>query len=263
MKTWYLLVFALLFVCYKTEAFNDTIMVSPDDTLLLVCIKAETNLYPVQVQHAFSYEDSNKVVCSISQADDISALTLAVNTVNNAMTDMNNLFTVVTIIIGVVTLLVAVVGLLGFHDVRKDVNEHKKKVNIEIDVWRDTWKKETEILNKKNEKLERIQSLNNQYSQRLSTWILSNTYAIAEAKGGSTEQGRKLMEKSILNYYLMKLYLSKDKHEIDGCINYIKMKGGKEEIEHLQFIVDNDLDKDKINKASKAIGYIQGRLSSN
>lgn len=41
----------------------------------------------------------------------------------------------------------------------------------------------------------------------------------------------------------------------------IKTKGGIEVIEYLQFIVDNDIDKYKRDKASEAIGYIKGRFS--
>lgn len=254
MKTNFLVVLLILIVgCLSAETLNDTVQATPGDTLSVVCIEPKIHEEVGLIKSTCQCEDCNRIVDSISNADDISTLTLAVNTVNNALTDMNNLFTVVTIIIGIVTLLVAVVGLLGFHDVRKDVNEHKKKVYEEIDIW----KIEAENLKKKIKEIEKTQTLNNQYIQRINQWIYNNANAIAQANGVSTTQGRNLMKQSTLNYYFMKLFLSKDKHEIDSCINFIKTQGGKEAIEYLKFIVDNEPDEYKRIKSSEAIGYIK------
>lgn len=257
--------FALIVVSLRLEAQCSTVVASPGDTIIVVCSKTETVKDSDQVQMNCCCKDSNRTNNSPLQSNDLNALTVAVNTVNNVLDDMNTLFTVVAVIISIVTILVAVIGLFGIHDIRKDVEEYKEKLSTlkeTINEKIDLWQKEEKILKEKNEKIERVQTLNNQYLQKINQWMLNNTYSIADTPGENTVQGRDLMAKSILNYYLMKLYLSNDKHEIDGCINYIKNKGGENEIEHLQFIVDNDPDKYKCDKTSMAIGYIKGRMSS-
>lgn len=258
MKTKYLYVLLVLcLICFKAEATNDTILISPDDTIIVVCHTKEVTHAPFSSLPTCLCEDSNKIFGSEMHPDDISTLTLAVNTVNDVLSDMNTLFTVVTIILSVITVLVAVVGLLGIHDIKKDVEKHKKDVGVKID----NLINEAETLKKRNKTIEKAQKLNNQYLQKVNQWMLKNAYSIANTNGGKSVQSQNSMEESMLSYYLMKLLLSKDHHEIDGCINYIKTKGTLNEIEHLQFIVDNDLDKYKRDKASEAIGYIRGRFS--
>lgn len=255
MKTRY--IFVLILLCFNVKVLGEIITASPGDTIIVVNQGADALTDSLQDPYPCIYEDTI-INISSSHSDDVATLTLAVNTVNNALSDMNTLFTVVTIIISIITVLVAVIGLFGIHDLRKEVNEHKKETNIKIGAWNT----ESERLKKQNEKIEKAQTLNNQYLQKVNQWMLDNAYAIADSQGTNTNQSRNLMEKSMLNYYLMKLYLSNDIHEIDGCINYIKTKGGKEEIEHLRFVVDNDSDKYRCDKAGEAIGYIQGRISS-
>lgn len=170
---------------------------------------------------------------------------------------INNLYTRDNIIIASVSLVLLLFGFIGLRSIKERIEDFKKEIDAEKQ-----FRNEAEKLNKKFEEIEKVQTLNNQYLQKINQWMLSNAYSIADIPGGNTTIGRDMMEKSILNYYLMKLYLSNDKHEIDGCINYIKNKGGENEIEHLQFIVDNDPDKYKCDKTSMAIGYIKGRISS-
>ena len=259
MKTRFLFIVLVLFaLCFKLEAQSRIVLASSGDTIMVVCVETETLRDSAQTQSSCLYRNHNKVDSSFSHSDKISILTLATNTVNNVLTEFNNLFAMVTIIVGIITMFVAIVGLWGFHNIRKEVNDNRENVNKKIEAW----EKEAEKLKKKNEEIEKVQILNNQYLQKINQWMLANAYSIADTPGGNTTQGRDMMRKSILNYYLMKLFLSRDKHEIDGCINYIKTKGGKDEIEHLQFIVDNDTDKYKSDRASEAIGYIQGRISS-
>ena len=251
---------ALTVVCNKTVALNDTVLVTKGDTLLLICLNTEDQKDSAHIHPPYQCKATNDSASSSSYPDDVSALTLAVNTVNNVLDDMNTLFTVVTILISIITLFVAVVGLFGFHDMKNEIKNYKEEINMELA----TWKTETDKLKKKNEAIEKVQTLNNQYLQKINQWMLTNaySYAAADVPGGTSTQGRDLMEKSILNYYLMKFYLSKDRHEIDGCINYIKEKGGEEVIEYLQYVVDNDLDEYKSSRANIAIGYIKGRLAS-
>lgn len=187
---------------------------------------------------------------SFPSSEETSALTALINTINNLYTRDN-------IIIACVSLVMLLFGFIGLRSIKERIDDFKKEIDSEKEL-RDA----AEKLNKKYEEIEKVQTLNNQYLQKINQWMLANAYSIADTPGGNTTQGRDLMGKSILNYYLMKLFLSRDKHEIDGCINYIKTKGGKDEIEHLQFIVDNDTDKYKSDRASEAIGYIQGRISS-
>ena len=187
---------------------------------------------------------------SFPSSEETSALTALINTINNLYTRDN-------IIIACVSLVMLLFGFIGLRSIKERIDDFKKEIDSEKEL-RDAAAK----LNKKYEEIEKVQTLNNQYLQKINQWMLANAYSIADTPGGNTTQGRDLMGKSILNYYLMKLFLSRDKHEIDGCINYIKTKGGKDEIEHLQFIVDNDTDKYKSDRASEAIGYIQGRISS-
>lgn len=187
---------------------------------------------------------------SFPSSEETSALTALINTINNLYTRDN-------IIIACVSLVMLLFGFIGLRSIKERIDDFKKEIDSEKEL-RDA----AEKLNKKYEEIEKVQTLNNQYLQKINQWMLANAYSIADTPGGNTTQGRDLMGKSILNYYLMKLFLSRDKHEIDGCINYIKTKGGKDEIEHLQFIVDNDIDKYKRDRASGAIGYIQGRVSS-
>lgn len=187
---------------------------------------------------------------SFPSSEETSALTALINTINNLYTRDN-------IIIACVSLVMLLFGFIGLRSIKERIDDFKKEIDSEKEL-RDA----AEKLNKKYEEIEKVQTLNNQYLQKINQWMLANAYSIADTPGGNTTQGRDLMGKSILNYYLMKLFLSRDKHEIDGCINYIKTKGGKDEIEHLQFIVNNDTDKYKFDKASEAIGYIQGRVSS-
>lgn len=187
---------------------------------------------------------------SFPSSEETSALTALINTINNLYTRDN-------IIIACVSLVMLLFGFIGLRSIKERIDDFKKEIDSEKEL-RDA----AEKLNKKYEEIEKVQTLNNQYLQKINQWMLANAYSIADTPGGNTTQGRDLMGKSILNYYLMKLFLSRDKHEIDGCINYIKTKGGKDEIEHLQFIVDNDTDKYKRDRASEAIGYIQGRVSS-
>lgn len=256
MKTKYL--YALLILCLfciKADAKNDTILTSPDT--IVVCHTKDITNAPLSSQQTCLSEDSKKVDSSEMHPDDISALTLAVNTVNDVLSDMNTLFTVVTIILSVITVLVAIVGLLGVHDIKKDVEKHKDNVSIKID----NLIGEAKTLKRRNEAIEKVQNLNNQYLQKVNQWMLKNAYSIANTNGGKSVQSQNLMKESMLYYYMMKLLLSKNHHEIDGCINYIKTKGTLNEIEHLQFIVDNDPDKYKRDKASEAIGYIRGGFS--
>ena len=243
MKTRFLFVlFALIVMGHKIEAKNDTILTSPGDTIIILRVEAEVLKDSVQVQPNCSCIDSNRVTSPNSYPDDVSALTLAVNSANNVLTGE-------TILVGILTLLVAILGLFGYRRFIKKVDEAKKAA---------------EDLKKKNEKIEKIQSLNNQYLQSINQRILNNADAIAEAIGErNLERGKYLKEKSMVNYYLMKLYLSTDKTdktEIDDCINYIKTQCSEEIINHLQFIIDNDPYKYKKNKASEAIGYIRARV---
>lgn len=170
---------------------------------------------------------------------------------------INNLYTRDNIIIASVSLVLLLFGFIGLRSIKERIEDFKKEIDAEKQ-----FRNEAEKLNKKFEEIEKEQTLNNQYLQKINQWMLNNAYSMADTPGGDTTQGRDLMGKSILNYYLMKLYLSNDKHEIDGCNSYIKNKGGENEIEHLQFIVDNDPDKHKRDRASEAVGYIKGRISS-
>jgi hypothetical protein len=184
-------------------------------------------------------------VDDMSYSDGISTLTLVTEAIDDMFNRANTFFTIISIAIA---LAVALMGFFGF----RSIDKVKAKAEEELKLINDQ--------NKRYDVIEKAQALNNQYLQRVNQWMLKNAYSIANINGGKSVQSQNLMEESMLYYYLMKLYLSKDQHEINGCIDYIKTKGSIEVIEHLQFIVDNDTDKDKIEKASKAIGYIQGRI---
>ncbi len=88
--------------------------------------------------------------------------------------------------------------------------------------------------------------------------MYENTNNIAQVN--SSEYAKNSMNKAFLNFYLIKLHLCDDKPGINECISRIKYKGGEDEIEALQLIVDNDMNKYKKEKAIEAIGYIRARL---
>lgn len=220
--------------------------------LLAICINTTaTNVSDTVQSQTISVSIDTLNNGSFPSSEETSALTVLINTINNLYTRDN-------IIIASVSLVLLLFGFIGLRSIKERIEDFKKEIDGEKQ-----FRNEAEKLNKKFEEIEKEQTLNNQYLQKINQWMLNNAYSMADTPGGDTTQGRDLMGKSILNYYLMKLYLSNDKHEIDGCINYIKNKGGENEIEHLQFIVDNDPDKYKCDKTSMAIGYIQGRISSN
>ena len=238
MKTISFFISLILFVvCYKAEAKSDTVLTSIGDTLIVIGLNSANSLDSIQQQPTCLQDNYNKTDKANLHSDDISALTLAVNTVNNG-------FTVVTIVVGIVTLIVAIAGLFGYRSIIKKVD---KTIY------------EAKNLKKRNEKIEKTQTLNNQYMQSINRWILDNANDIAEAKGPDSISGKELKNKSMINYYLMKLYLSSDETNIEQCINYIKNQGDANVIKDLQFIVDNDPDKKKSNKASEAIGFIRGK----
>ena len=231
----------LIFTGFRAAAKSNVVMISPSDTLIVVSIKSGTIMDSAQQQPICLSEDlNNRVDSSAPNSDIVSALTFAVNSANNVLTGE-------TIVVGILTLLVAYVGLFEYHRIIRKVNETQN---------------EARILKEKNKEIEKFQSLYKQYMQCINTWILENADAIAEANGADSKYGHYLKNKSSINHNLMKLYLSTDETEIGKCISYIKTKGGKEEITYLQFIVDNDLNKYKRDKASEAIGYIRGRLMS-
>lgn len=267
MKTRYLFVLlALILMDFRAEATNGTIRIYPYDTLLVVCTETNHQNNSVQVQLSCLCDKSH--ICDMSYSDGISTLEYVRNEIDGMINDAILILTIISIFIA---LAIPIAGFFGFHsigkvktEIIKDVNEHKTKVEKELEKSQneiENWKNEAKILKKKNETIEKVQNLNNQYLQKVNQWMLNNAYTIANTDGGKSAQSQNLMEESMLNYYLMKLYLSKDQHEINGCIDYIKTKGGTEVIEHLKFIVDNDTDKYKRDKTSEAIGYIRGRFS--
>lgn len=237
MKTRFILVLITLLVVFYKEANSNTVLTSSGDTQMVASLNEDT-LFDTGQQQACIWEDSYRVGSSKSNSDEVSAFTLAANTVNNG-------FTVVTEVVGILTLVVALFGLFGYLEL-------KKKVAKAI--------KEAKILKEKNENIEKKQILNNQYLQKINEWILDNADTIAETNGSGSELGKNLKNKSMINYNMMKLYLSTDEKEILECFNYIKMKGTLNEIDPLQFIVDNDPNKYKSDKASEAIGYIRARI---
>ena len=219
--------------------------------LFTVCFNAKsTNVVDTAQLHNNGISTDALKNSSFPSSEETSALTALINTINNLYTRDN-------IIIASVSLVILMFGYMGYRSMNERIEGFKNEIDAEKEL-----RDEAEKMNKKYEEIVKVQTLNSQYLQKINQWMLANTYAIADTPGINTNHSRNLMEKSMLNYYLMKLFLSNDIHEIDGSINYIKTKGGKEEIEHLRFIVDNDSDKYRCDKAGEAIGYIQGRISS-
>lgn len=248
------ILFTLAIICFRAKASNDTIIKLPNDTLVVVCAESDCLNDSIQIQSNCMRDNIH--VSDLSYSDGISTLTLVIEAIEDMFNRVNIYVTIISVII-------ALAGFFGIGSIKSKIKKLEKSIQDTKDEAKKSMlelKEEASKLKIENVAIEKVQTLNNQYIQKVNQWMLYNAYTIANTIGGESIQSRNLMEESMLNYYLMKLYLSKDQHEINGCINYIKTKGGIEVIEHLQFIVDNDTDKDKIEKASKAIGYIQGRI---
>ncbi len=265
---------------------NHTITLSPDGALYLTNCQTDTSV--------------------AVQSERVSELTLVVNGINNILTSTNNIMTLWALVVSILTLLLAALGLIGYHELKKEVKEQTKGQQDQLNALRQEFDKKiaeykqefdkkiaeykqesdkkiaeyrqetdkkiaeyerkiddclktTEEIRRNYAKIENKQSLSNLYMQRINQWMYENTNNIAQVSG--SDSAKDIMNKAFLNYYLMKLHLCDDKTGIDECISRIKYKGGEDEIEALQLIVDNDMNKYKKEKAIEAIGYISGRLS--
>ena len=265
MKTRYL--FSLIVwmaVCINVEAKNDTIKVFPNDTILVTCAEVAHPNGSSIVQSAYMC-DNTRGNEFFSCSDGVSILTLVENAINNLYARDN-------LIVAIISLTVVVMGFWGVRsfktareelsDITKEQGSLIERYGNEVNQTIATLNEEAKNLKEKYEEIEKKQSLNNQYMQRINQWMLYNANAIAETAGGGSNTSRDLMAQSQVYYYLMKLFLTDDQHGIDGCINFIKTKAGQEEIEHLKFIVDNDTNVYKKQKAGEAIGYIRGRITN-
>lgn len=247
MKTRYLFsLLVLMALCINVEGKNGTIKVFPNDTLLVTGVSVA---YPNDSSVVQSSCMSNSTLGdeSLSYSDGVSTLTLVINTINNLYT-RENLF------IAMMALVVALIGFFGFRSF-KSARENLDNTSLKI-------KEETEKLKRKNEEIEKVQLLNNQYMKSINEWMLHTVRSVAEVAGGDTDTGKNMLAQSHVNYYLMKLFLTTNQQEIDACINYIKTQAEEDVIEHLQFIVDNDINEYKKQKAAEAIGYIRGRITN-
>ena len=113
MKTRFLFVLvAFIYVSFRADAISKTIVISPSDTLIVISLKEEVVMDSVQQQPADLNEDSIKSDITNSNIDDVSAFTLAANTVNNG-------FTMITVIVGILSFFVAIVGLFGYYELKK------------------------------------------------------------------------------------------------------------------------------------------------
>lgn len=250
--------------CIKVKGENGTIKIFPNDTLLVTCVSVA---YPNDSSIVQSSCISNSTLGdeSLSYSDSVSTLTLIINAINNLYT-RENLF------VAMVALAIALIGFFGFRSfksAREDLDNTANRQNEQIkdckNIVDNTTKKineETLKLKRKNEEIEKVQLLNNQYMKSINEWMFLTARSVAEAAGCDTDTGQNLLAQSHVNYYLMKLFLTNDQQEIDACINYIKTQADEEVIEHLQFIVDNDINEYKKQKAAEAIGYIHGRITS-
>ena len=257
MRIRYLLSFLFVLICFKTEALEYMDVNSPTiDTLINVPSKQNTICDTINIRIVCTCDNPHTDNDNYTPCDGIDILTLLINSFNNWLT-WANLF------IALIAVLITIVGIIGFRNFTEIKSGYEEEKG-QIKEFKEQINKTANELEKRNGVIERTQILSNQYLQRVNEWMYSNAYAIAEttATSGNPKQGQNLMHKSWLNYNLMKLFLTKDKHEIDSYINYIKSQGGKEEIDHLQFIVNNEPDEYKRNKASEAIGYIKGRITS-
>lgn len=206
--------------------------------------------------------------CPDTPSDPMSVLSLIVNFMNNNMFYISLYLTILTIIL-------TFAEYLGI----KSADRYEVKIQSKIDIFEkelvrygqetdtkiaeyskkiDDCLKTTEEIKKNHEKIENKQSLSNLYMQRINQWMYENTNNIAQISG--SDSAKNSMNKAFLNFYLIKLHLCDDKTGIDECISRIKYKGGEDEIEALQLIVDNDMNKYKKEKAIEAIGYIRASL---
>lgn len=204
---------------------------------------------------------STMVVADGTQSDPISVLTLIVNFMNNNMT-------YISIYLALMTVAIGFMEWIGIRNAKK----YEENINGEIAEYRqesdtkiaeyckkvDDCLKATDNIEKDYENIKNKQSISNLYMQRINQWMYENTDNIAQVSG--SDSAKDIMNKAFLNYYLMKLHLCDEKPGIDECISKIKYKGGEDEIEALQLIVDNDMNKYKKEKAIGAIGYIRARL---
>ncbi|MCQ2337725.1 MAG: hypothetical protein MJ001_02200 [Paludibacteraceae bacterium] len=233
---------------------NHTITLSPDGASCLTNCQTDTSV--------------------AVQSERVSELTLVVNGINNILTSTNNIMTLWALVVSILTLLVAVVGLFGYHELKKEINIYKEKI--------DDCQGTTKEIKDNHNQIMKTQSLSNLYMQEINKLMYKCLFDIAQLNDSlytrisslvsSTESEYKT-ENSDFNFvknsteiinlifYQIRLLLTDEKTVIDDCIKYIKQRGNKDEIETLQLIVDNDTDKYKKERVSEAIGYIRGRLS--
>lgn len=213
---------------------------------------------PTNYDNPNTEPQQNDGSCS-KESNDISALTLAINTVNNVLTWA-------TIAIGVITLFVAIYGLVSFRNLKKDLSNKeseidKKILTIQSDV-QTINNKTTEIINKETQ-FQQKQEIRNLYFQNINLLLnrLSTIYANQTSNADSNNSffGLEVLH----HYHLISLFLTEYSSNNDSSFLFLSALGTENDVKYLQCIADNDDNQTKRKKASETIGSIQGRMQSN
>ena len=219
---------------------------------------------------------------SSSLSDSLSFTTALINSLNNTISVEEKHLAAMDIIITILAVILTIIGFIGIkgmNDYKKETNnelkEYKECINIDIDKLKVVHQRKIDEINRlkasvedKTQEIKDIlkkQEYQNQYLQRINSYLFSVTNSIVDSKDPNEPQ-TSIIRKSLYNqYHIIKLYLpwTEGDDGTEADFMYLKANGTKDNIDDLQYIADKDPDERKRKLAIETIGFIQANEINN
>lgn len=236
---------------------------------------AFTSLLGIALYQLYRFTSSYNGADSILVQGNTSDLTLAVNAINNILTWGS-------FIVAVLTIAAAIFGILGVSAFREETKNSIKfnknqlksfssKITSNTSIVKDTQKKQKDFISDIND-LKYQFSQQKRFLERASENLFQTTELIAFQLQDESE-AIKLLDfnnycKNIILLY--RAIMDDDDQEtiIDiqdqkiNAIDFLKINGSLEDIKHLEYVANHDLNEIIKSQAKYAIGYIQARINN-
>ena len=177
--------------------------------------------------------------------DEISSLTLAINTVNNILT-------YASFIIALLTFATILAGFFGYKKLEKKVVFKTKEMDEKL--------KEIEEFKKQVTEAHQLLENQNSYIQFANNYLYQTTEQIINQMNDSV-LAMEIYKTLSHNYHVANLY-SIDKDIRFAALAYLREKGELSDIEHLQKVSINDTEERFRNMAKEIIGTIKYRMEN-
>lgn len=178
--------------------------------------------------------------------DDISSLTLAVNTVNNILTFSS-------LVVAILTIATILIGFLGY---KRLANKIDGKIS-EIDGSISTIEKFGESVRE----MKYLLTVQQKYVNSANDYLYESTEQLVNQMDDD-KSARILYEKLVRNYHLTNLYAWKKETRF-ASLAYLREQGRLEDIEHIEVVATSDIDESNRKLAGEIIGIIKYREATN